>query len=123
MPFERLITEALGWVDPAGELAPPLGSEPLERMFAGLKEALAARKAFVDEASESAEGVGMGSVSGVTGPRASRFYGQSFVDKSSTGLTGLVNQGATCYLNSLLQMLFMTPDFRSALFGELLEAD
>lgn len=29
------------------------------------------------------------------------------------GLTGLLNQGATCYLNSLIQTLFMTPPFRT----------
>lgn len=29
---------------------------------------------------------------------------------------GLSNQGATCYLNSLLQALYMTPEFRSAIY-------
>ena len=35
---------------------------------------------------------------------------------SDTGFVGLTNQGATCYLNSLVQALYMTPDFRHALF-------
>ena len=30
----------------------------------------------------------------------------------SSGLCGIYNQGATCYLNSLLQTLIMTPEFR-----------
>eukprot|EP00904_Undaria_pinnatifida_P003906 jgi/Undpi1/13516/HiC_scaffold_8.g03175.m1 len=29
---------------------------------------------------------------------------------------GLSNQGATCYMNSLLQTLYMTPEFRAALY-------
>ena len=33
--------------------------------------------------------------------------------RGPTGLCGLQNQGATCYLNSLLQTLFFTPEFRS----------
>lgn len=33
-----------------------------------------------------------------------------------TGYRGLVNQAMTCYLNSLLQALFMTPEFRNALY-------
>ncbi|OWF37661.1 ubiquitin carboxyl-terminal hydrolase 47-like [Mizuhopecten yessoensis] len=38
------------------------------------------------------------------------------VMKSDTGYVGLVNQAMTCYLNSLLQTLFMTPEFRNALY-------
>ena len=30
---------------------------------------------------------------------------------------GLVNEGSTCYLNSLLQTLFMTPEFRDGIYG------
>ena len=36
--------------------------------------------------------------------------------KSTTGFCGLSNQGATCYLNSLLQSLYMTPEFKRALY-------
>lgn len=36
--------------------------------------------------------------------------------KQDTGYVGLVNQAMTCYLNSLLQALFMTPEFRNALY-------
>lgn len=32
--------------------------------------------------------------------------------RGKTGICGLQNQGATCYLNSLLQTLFFTPEFR-----------
>ena len=32
--------------------------------------------------------------------------------RNSTGLCGLSNLGATCYLNSLLQTLHYTPEFR-----------
>ncbi|ESP03988.1 hypothetical protein LOTGIDRAFT_156592, partial [Lottia gigantea] len=42
-------------------------------------------------------------------------YSQA-VMKSDTGYTGLVNQAMTCYLNSLLQTLYMTPEFRNALY-------
>lgn len=33
------------------------------------------------------------------------------------GFVGLLNQGATCYMNSLLQAHFMTPEFRNFIFS------
>ncbi|EDO26363.1 predicted protein [Nematostella vectensis] len=32
-------------------------------------------------------------------------------ERGSTGFCGLQNQGGTCYLNSLIQTLFLTPEF------------
>ena len=44
-----------------------------------------------------------------------------FVDEKNASTyetyVGLSNQGATCYLNSLIQTLFMTPEFRKAIFS------
>uniref|UniRef100_UPI00398E4669 ubiquitin carboxyl-terminal hydrolase 47 isoform X2 n=1 Tax=Pristiophorus japonicus TaxID=55135 RepID=UPI00398E4669 len=51
------------------------------------------------------------------GEYSSQTYSYSPVlGKSETGYVGLVNQAMTCYLNSLLQTLFMTPEFRNALY-------
>jgi hypothetical protein len=86
-------------------------------MLPGLASALERRRRYVDELSETAVGEGTGSVASATGATQSKFAGETFVDRSETGFTGLVNQGATCYLNSFLQMLYMTPEFRKALFG------
>ncbi|XP_013394518.1 ubiquitin carboxyl-terminal hydrolase 47 isoform X3 [Lingula anatina] len=36
--------------------------------------------------------------------------------KSDTGYVGMVNQAMTCYLNSLIQTLYMTPEFRNAVY-------
>ena len=36
--------------------------------------------------------------------------------RQASGLVGLKNQGATCYMNSLFQAHFMTPEFRGAIF-------
>ncbi|XP_042336124.1 LOW QUALITY PROTEIN: ubiquitin carboxyl-terminal hydrolase 40 [Sceloporus undulatus] len=37
--------------------------------------------------------------------------------RENTNLSGIKNQGGTCYLNSLLQTLLFTPEFREALFS------
>jgi len=44
-------------------------------------------------------------------------YNSEDIVKHDTGYVGLVNQAMTCYLNSLLQALFMTPEFRNALYN------
>lgn len=55
---------------------------------------------------------------GYTGPNAAHLMPvlQLLVFCSYAGYVGLVNQAMTCYLNSLLQTLFMTPEFRNALY-------
>ncbi|KAI6857315.1 cysteine proteinase [Hortaea werneckii] len=40
----------------------------------------------------------------------------NYDSKKETGMVGLRNQGATCYLNSLLQSLFLTGAFRKAVY-------
>lgn len=45
-----------------------------------------------------------------------RRYNGEHSQSSSNTYRGLVNQAMTCYLNSLLQALFMTPEFRNALY-------
>ena len=43
-------------------------------------------------------------------------FKNSNIESLFTGFVGLVNQAMTCYLNSLIQTLFMTPEFRNALY-------
>ncbi|XP_043218154.1 ubiquitin carboxyl-terminal hydrolase 47-like isoform X1 [Amphibalanus amphitrite] len=44
-------------------------------------------------------------------------YASGLIKSNETGHVGLVNQAMTCYLNSLLQTLFMTPEFRNAMYS------
>lgn len=42
----------------------------------------------------------------------------NYDSKKETGFVGLKNQGATCYLNSLLQSLYFTNAFRKVMRGQ-----
>jgi ubiquitin carboxyl-terminal hydrolase 47 len=84
---------------------------------AALAAALAGRRQYVDDNSVSGYGLGTGSASSASSVTKSikEFPGQ-YIDRPESGLAGLLNQGATCYLNSLLQSLYMTPEFRQAVY-------
>lgn len=41
--------------------------------------------------------------------------------RQKSNFVGLENQGATCYMNSLFQILYMTPQFREFIFSLPLE--
>lgn len=40
----------------------------------------------------------------------------NYDSKSVTGFVGLLNQGATCYMNSFVQSIFLTNEFRSSVY-------
>ena len=58
-----------------------------------------------------------GQSSAVSGPLSRGGAGLSAAQPNADGFVGLLNQGATCYLSSLVQSLFMTHEFRKALYG------
>ena len=44
------------------------------------------------------------------------FYQDAEVGDDTTPYRGLINEGSTCYINSLLQALFTIGSFRSAIY-------
>nr|CAD7593064.1 unnamed protein product [Timema genevievae] len=50
-------------------------------------------------------------------------HGVSWDSKKHTGFVGLKNQGATCYMNSLLQTLYFTNQLRKAVYKMPTESD
>lgn len=62
------------------------------------------------QAVEDDDGGGSGSGNGVE--RVSWCYAPRQADKAECGYVGLQNLGATCYMNSLLQQLYMVPALR-----------
>ena len=82
-------------------------------MLAGLANALAARRAAVDTSSVTSIGTGgAGAAGGGEGAGAAPLR-----DGRHGVYSGLLNQGATCYLNSLLQALYCHEEFRAQVFA------
>lgn len=52
-----------------------------------------------------------------SGGRVVKGEGEPPPPRGRVNLSGIKNQGGTCYLNSLLQTLLFTPEFREELFS------
>jgi hypothetical protein len=61
------------------------------------------------------EGEGTGTSAALIAAGGANTLGQS-PPRSSLGFSGIHNQGATCYLNSLLQALYCIPELRRKFF-------
>ena len=92
-------------------------------MIRGLDQLLASRKAFID-ATASREIVSEGKQTAKSEQTNGKMTGQQhLVTKQEHGFVGLFNQGATCYLNSFVQSLYMLPAFRRGVFAFRLPAN
>jgi ubiquitin C-terminal hydrolase len=74
---------------------------------AAFANVLPSRKKFVDDNDDNQQGAVSGQGDGSAGLDTSLGSVQTFTPKSTTGKCGLANQGATCYLNSLLQSIYV----------------
>ncbi|XP_038663901.1 ubiquitin carboxyl-terminal hydrolase 47 isoform X1 [Scyliorhinus canicula] len=106
------------------------GFEPGKKNFLHLTDKDGEQPQFASDESGTAESSGHddSTQERIIGPQlrestmgCGEYSGQNYsyspvLGKSETGYVGLVNQAMTCYLNSLLQTLFMTPEFRNALY-------
>lgn len=86
---------------------------------------LASRRKLADASTVESEGLGVrapkqpSAAASAEASRSALLAAGSVPPRAPCGYVGLMNQGATCYLNSLLQVMYCTNDLRSALYGEL----
>ncbi|XP_055755427.1 ubiquitin carboxyl-terminal hydrolase 47 isoform X3 [Salvelinus fontinalis] len=126
-------TGDMGSLDPSSEMSlTESGFEPGKRNFLQLTDKDGEQPQIASDESGTASSSGLDDSSqerfigplpregtvGCSSDYSSPSYSySSILNKSDTGYVGLVNQAMTCYLNSLLQTLFMTPEFRNALYN------
>uniref|UniRef100_A0A8K9WUD9 Ubiquitin specific peptidase 47 n=1 Tax=Oncorhynchus mykiss TaxID=8022 RepID=A0A8K9WUD9_ONCMY len=126
-------TGDMGSLDPSSEMSlTESGFEPGKRNFLQLTDKDGEQPQIASDESGTAGSSGLDDSSqerfigplprdgtvGCSSDYSSPSYSySSILNKSDTGYVGLVNQAMTCYLNSLLQTLFMTPEFRNALYN------
>lgn len=85
---------------------------------------LASRRKLADASTVESEGLGVrapkqpSAAASAEASRSALLAAGSVPPRAPCGYVGLMNQGATCYLNSLLQVMYCTNDLRSALYGE-----
>jgi len=90
-----------------------------------LAAVLQQRRKLADASTHASEGLGIRSpkqpsaAAGAESSRQALLAVGAAPPRADCGYVGLHNQGATCYLNSLLQVMYCTNDLRRALYGEL----
>lgn len=88
-------------------------SKASEMLSSDLLASINRRKQQVDE---SCAVTSVGGTAGLSLQSKVSLFSSKYMDRSMTGFAGLQNLGATCYLNSFVQSLYMTPEFRKAVF-------
>jgi hypothetical protein len=83
--------------------------------FMPMKEIMDPEKGFYDQEKDS--------ITLEVWVNADAPHGTAWDSKKLTGFVGLTNQGATCYMNSLLQTLFFTTELRKAVYKMPTETD